>query len=242
MKKDTIFKNKKNIIKKFEFNSEVASVFDDMISRSVPFYDEIHKIIKDISDRVIVKKDTIHDLGCSTGTTINILYQHLNCQSKPVKFIGVDNSPSMLKICDEKLKSANIKNVELICQDIEKMQLETSGMVIMNYTLQFISPEKRIDLLKNIYKSLRKNGAFILSEKIKCQNITINDLFTDLYHDFKRRNGYSELEISQKREALENVLIPLTPEKQISLMKSAGFKKVETIFRWYNFACFIGIK
>ncbi len=115
-------------------------------------------------------------------------------------------------------------------------------MVIMNYTLQFIPRDRRLGLVKKIYDSLNTGGVFIFSEKIVSSNTSVNDLLTDLYYDFKRRNGYSELEISQKREALENVLIPLTAEEQMELLQKAGFVKCEVLFRWYNFACFIGIK
>jgi tRNA (cmo5U34)-methyltransferase len=112
----------------------------------------------------------------------------------------------------------------------------------MNYTLQFIDPALRFDLMKKIYDSLRPGGLFIFSEKIASSQSRVQETITDLYYDFKRRNGYSELEISQKREALENVLIPYTASEQLELMRKAGFNQSEMIFRWYNFACFIGMK
>jgi tRNA (cmo5U34)-methyltransferase len=163
-------------------------------------------------------------------------------EGKNFKLVGIDNSPSMLSICEKKLLENGVKNYELKLSGLENIEFETSGFNIMNYTLQFINPLNRLELLQKIYKSLRPEGVFILSEKIKVENKEIDDLFTDLYYDFKRRNGYSELEISQKREALEKVLNPLTPNSQIELLKMAGFKKVETLFRWYNFASYIGIK
>ena len=112
----------------------------------------------------------------------------------------------------------------------------------MNYTLQFLDPKKRLQVLKTIYDGLRKDGVFMLSEKIRVDEGHVQDLLTELYYDFKRRNGYSELEIAQKREALENVLRPITPEKQLAALRDAGFKKVDMIFRWYNFASYIGIR
>ncbi|MCK5074511.1 MAG: carboxy-S-adenosyl-L-methionine synthase CmoA [Bacteriovoracaceae bacterium] len=239
--KDKLFlKNPK--IHKFEFNDQVASVFDDMVSRSVPFYNEIHRIILDLSGRILQKNDLVHDLGCSTGTTIALMDKHMKAQKKPVRFVGVDSSESMLKKCRTKLKRKNVTDVELFHQDICELDMEKSGMVIMNYTLQFIPTHKREKLLKNIHKSLRKNGILIMSEKITSTNRTVNNLLINLYHDFKKRNGYSELEIARKRNALENVLIPIPSSKQLTLLRKAGFKKVEEIFRWYNFACFIGIK
>ncbi len=242
MKKDKFFAEEMNSIKSFEFSHDVAEVFDDMVSRSVPFYDEIHRIILDLVDRKY-ENGAIYDLGCSTATTISILDKHFKKRgiSSP-DYIGIDNSAPMLEKAQQKLKKNKVETAELICDDIADVNFRKSGMIIMNYTLQFIKPSARPDLLKKIYKSLDKGGMFILTEKIKCSGHTINDLLIELYYDFKRRNGYSELEISQKREALENVLIPITPEKQVELMKKAGFKKVEMIFRWYNFACYLGVK
>lgn len=237
---DTIFKSKMEKIKDFEFNEDVAKVFDDMVSRSIPFYSEIHKIILDIISKSFQNGDTIYDLGCSTGNTLAFISEFLG--DKKSNLIGIDNSPSMLSVCENKFKEKGIKNIELIQKDIENIELKTSGIVIMNYTLQFINPINRLKLLQKIYQSLRPGGVFILSEKIKVENNEIDDLFIDLYYDFKRRNGYSELEISQKREALEKVLNPLTTTSQIELLKMAGFKKVEVLFRWYNFASYIGIK
>jgi len=238
--KDTIFKSKLEKIKDFEFNEQVATVFDDMVSRSIPFYAEIHRIILDVLSKVFQEGDSIYDLGCSTGNTIIFISKFLG--DKNHKLIGIDNSPSMLNVSKEKFKIQGIKNVELIQSDLEKIDFKSCGMVVMNYTLQFINPLNRLELLQKIYQSLRPGGVFILSEKIKVENNEIESLITDLYYDFKRRNGYSELEISQKREALEKVLNPFTPSSQIELLKIAGFKKVEILFRCYNFACYIGIK
>jgi len=238
--KDTIFKSKLEKIKDFEFNEEVATVFDDMVSRSIPFYSEIHRIILDIISKSFLDGDTIYDLGCSTGNTLSFISDFLG--DRKSNLIGVDNSPSMLSVCSKKFNENGIKNVELIQSDIENVDYKKCGIFIMNYTLQFINPLNRLKLLQKIYQSLRPGGVFILSEKIKVENNEIDDLFIDLYYDFKRRNGYSELEIAQKREALEKVLNPLTPTSQIELLKMAGFKKVEVLFRWYNFASYIGIK
>lgn len=239
---DQVFAKKRSIIKSFEFNEEVAAVFDDMICRSVPFYQEIHRVLYDLLNRSY-RGGTIVDLGCSTGSTLEMIDDFFITHKRPrPKLVGLDNSRPMLDKAKEKLAKRNIRDLSLIHDDITQMKFEPTGLVIMNYTLQFIPINKRPELLRRIYQSLERDGLFVLSEKIKCQDQQINDLIIELYYDFKRRNGYSELEISQKREALENVLIPLTPEKQIEQLKEAGFKKVEMIFRWYNFACYLGIK
>jgi tRNA (cmo5U34)-methyltransferase len=239
--KDQLFLNNPRF-KKFIFNDQVASVFDDMVKRSIPFYDEIHAIILDLVDKFHHNGGLIYDLGCSTGTTIALIDQHLKNQKKKARYIGVDNSQSMLLKCDEKLNQNKTRHVTLICDDISNLELAPCNMVIMNYTLQFIAPKKRQLIINRIYKALRPGGIFILSEKIKSDTSVINDLLIDLYHDYKKRNGYSKLEIARKRQALEKVLIPLSSKRQLHLLKKSGFTSTEEIFRWYNFACFIGIK
>lgn len=226
----------------FEFNHQVAEVFDDMVSRSVPFYDEIHRILLDIVDRACPQFDRVYDLGCSTGTTISILSRHAANRSTQPHFVGIDNSESMLVKCRGKLKNSGVQDYELHCQNIEDTDISDADLVIMNYTLQFLDPDTRPQVLETIYNGLRPGGVFMLSEKIRTNEEHVQGLLTELYYDFKRRNGYSELEIAQKREALENVLRPITPEEQLDALRDAGFTKVDMIFRWYNFASYIGIR
>ena len=181
--------------------------------------------------------------GCSTGTTIGLLDQHLKNNQKNCHFVGVDNSKPMIEKAKHKLGELGVSNPKLICDNIENTNLEKNiDMVIMNHTPQFIREDLRPKILRDIYKNLRPGGVFILSEKINTNDSTFHQLITDLYYDYKRRQGYSELEISQKREALENVLIPLTSEQQIDLLKQAGFNHVEQAFRWYNFTSYIALK
>ncbi len=242
---DHVFKRRQHEIKAFEFNQTVADVFDDMVSRSVPFYNEIHRLITDYSNYFTHhdKENLIWDLGCSTGTTIGILDQHLRENQKLCRFVGVDNSAPMIEKAAEKLNNLNVEKVKLLCGNIEDVELDKNiDMVIMNYTLQFIREDLRPRILKNIFDGLRPGGVFILSEKINTNDSTFHQLITDLYYDYKRRQGYSELEISQKREALENVLVPLTPNQQIGLLHQAGFNHVEQAFRWYNFTSYIALK
>jgi len=240
--KDKIFNTHLQPGTAFEFNQEVADVFDDMVSRSVPFYDEIHRIILDIVDRACLQLDKVYDLGCSTGTTISIISKHVKNRESQPHFIGIDNSASMLEKCRDKTVSAGVSNCTLHCMNIEDAGISDADLVIMNYTLQFLDPENRAQVLKNIYEGLKPGGVFVLSEKIRTDEPHVQELLTELYYDFKRRNGYSELEIAQKREALENVLRPITPEQQLAALRSAGFTKVDMIFRWYNFASYIGIR
>jgi len=240
--RDEVFKKHRDEISKFEFNDDVAQVFDDMVDRSIPNYHEIHKIIGDLCRRAFVSGN-IYDLGCSTGSTLQIIAQAFKKMDKPrPSMFGVDNSNAMIERARKKLDSFGLKDITLTTGDIEGYKMNDAGMIIMNYTLQFLEPSSRPEILKNIYDSLKPGGLFILAEKIVCHDDQIDKLLIDLYYDFKRRNGYTEMEISQKRDALENVLRPITPTAQIQMMNDAGFKKTEMIFRWYNFCCYLGIK
>lgn len=241
MKKDRIFKAQKGP-SNFKFDKEVALVFDDMVSRSIPFYHEIHQILLDLAKYLIKKDAVIYDLGCSTGETILILDQYLRQNKINAHFIGVDNSLPMLEVAHKKLVSNKVRSFELIHGDLRNFSFKRCDFVIMNYTLQFIPIRDRLNLLKNLYHALRKNGGMVLSEKIASKSANTHALINELYYDFKRRNGYSELEIANKREALEKVLIPVTADKQLKLLSTAGFKKSDMIFRWYNFSSYLGLK
>ena len=241
--RDEVFRKELTNISDFEFNETVANAFDDMVSRSIPNYDEVHKIIADMCRRAY-NGGRIYDLGCSTGTTLRIIGETLRKMEHPLpQMIGIDNSKAMLDKASAKLKAHGLlENTILKETSLDDTELDESGMVIMNYTLQFLPNDSRLNLLKKVHNSLKDKGIFILAEKVICHDDAIDELVVDLYYDFKRRNGYSEMEISQKREALENVLKPITPTKQIEMLKEAGFEKCEMIFRWYNFCCYLGVK
>lgn len=239
-KKDEVFKKRLQVIEDFKFNDIVAEAFDDMVTRSIPFYDEIHKIVVDLSRFLYLDGKRVYDLGCSTGTTISILSKFLSEQGIFPHYVGIDSSESMLKKARVKLDS--VTNLELICSKIQEIEFKESALIVMNYTLQFIPQDDRLGILKKMAESLQDNGMLLLAEKISCESDRVHNLVTDLYYDFKRRNGYSELEISQKREALENVMIPISMNEQISMLKDAGFSRAEMIFRFYNFALYLAVK
>lgn len=237
-KRDKIFNSPQENIAPFEFNEKVAEVFDDMVSRSIPFYQEIHRLIVDLTQRYYQGKGKVYDLGCSTGTTIDLLERSFG--ERPISFVGVDTSGPMLKLAQK--KCGHVRDVEFLQEDMTKVDFKDAEMVIFNYTLQFLKVEKRGELLKKIYEALPPGGCLILSEKIKSPSSLMENCITDLYYDFKRRGGYSELEISQKREALENVLVPVTPKEQVTMLEKAGFCECEMLFRWYNFASYLAVK
>lgn len=241
--RDKIFSSELENIEPFKFSEDVANVFDDMVDRSIPNYQEIHRMILDLVSRYYTDSGIVYDLGCSTGTTIALLEKYFVGLNRPISFVGIDTSAPMLKKAEE--KCSFVRDATFLEEDmseIDFLQRGTPKVFIINYTLQFFKKEGRVQLLKRIYDSLPDGGILILSEKIKSPSTHMEKCITDLYYDFKRRNGYSELEISQKREALENVLNPVTPKEQLEMLKQAGFEENEMLFRWYNFASYLSVK
>ncbi|AQW83143.1 carboxy-S-adenosyl-L-methionine synthase CmoA [Campylobacter pinnipediorum] len=233
--KDKIFT--KPIDKQFEFDSSVASVFDDMIGRSVPFYDVSLGLIADILSKLLPSNAKLIDLGCSTATSLISIYNLRD----DLKLFGVDNSDAMIQLASQKSKAYGA-GIELKVCDILEYELDNFDAVLLNYTLQFIRPIKRETLVKNIYNGLNDNGFFIFSEKIIYEDKKFAKQMIEIYEQYKENQGYSRYEISQKREALENVLIPYTEEENKTLVLKAGFKRVESIFKWGNFMSFIAFK
>lgn len=229
----------------FAFDERVAQVFDDMVSRSIPFYAEIQRIQADLIMEFLPEDSGIVcDLGCSTGTTIKQLTQHAKCPVS-AKFKGYDNSEAMLAKARDKLSEA-IKNnrVELHIADLACLpQLPSCHAIILNWTLQFVRPIDRELLLKKCFNALESGGVLLLSEKIISADPKLNRLYIDHYLEFKSsQSGYTDTENLRKREALENVLIPYRLDENIALLRRAGFKRMETYFQWFNFVCIIAIK
>jgi len=184
---------------------------------------------------------SIYDLGCSTGTLLLKLSEALE-PSTNIKLIGIDNSVAMLKKAQETLGRSSMPCEMVEANLNDNFTIANGSVVVMNYTLQFVQPEYRISILKNIFNGLVPGGSLVLIEKVKSEVPEVNKTFIELHHQFKEQKGYSKLEISQKREALENVLIPWTVEQNHHLLKSAGFSTVDLFFKWNNFAGFIALK
>lgn len=234
--KDTVFA--KPITKQFEFDEEVASVFDDMLDRSVPFYKQSLELTIDFALNYLEDGDKVVDLGCSTASTLIALAKHTK---KDLHLIGIDNSQAMLQRAKRKTKAYGL-DIEFICDDIFNLSFKNTKVIISNYTLQFIRPLQREKLIQKIYNSLEDGGVFIFSEKVISTDNTLNKHCIDKYYGFKKKQGYSEFEISQKREALENILIPYSEAENKKMIKDAGFSHCETLFKWVNFETFIAIK
>jgi len=241
MQKDIVFKDAQRPVYDFKFNKEVATVFDDMVVRSVPYYEEMQRMIAEPTKDFAVKGTNVYDLGCSTGTTMINLDKVL---SEDIGFVGIDNSDEMLIKCEANLNEAGVER-EVACenQDLNcNVELNNPSVVIFCLTLQFLRPFNREKILKKICDSLPENGAVILIEKILTENSICNRLFIEHYYAFKKRNGYDEIEITKKRESLENVLVPYQPSENEALLKSCGFRFTEVFFKWYNITGLIAIK
>lgn len=238
---DNVFKEEIKKPSDFKFGATVANAFDDMVERSVPFYNEIQRMIIELAAEHAMPNTNVVDLGCSTGTTMIGLNPYV---AENIKFVGVDDSTEMLKKCDVKLQQANFtRDYELVNADLHnEIKIENASVVILCLTLQFMRPIFREKLLKRIYDGLVPGGVLIISEKILAEDSLFNRNFIKYYYDYKRRNNYSEMEISQKREALENVLIPYKLSENFKMLAEAGFQHTETFFKWYNFSGFIAVK
>jgi len=241
MGKDEVFKDEIEKASDFKFSENVARVFDDMVNRSVPFYGEIQRMMAELAADHAKDGSDVYDLGCSTGTTMI----GMDTMIKPdIRFIGIDDSQKMLDKCKSKLLEVGFsRNYELRCADLNQgVKITNASVVVLCLTLQFVRPIYREQLLKNIYDGLNSGGILILVEKILAEDSLFNRDFIKYYYNYKRRNNYSELEISQKREALENVLIPYKLSEDITILRDTGFSHCEVFFKWYNFAGLLAVK
>ena len=240
--KDRLFAENRERADDFNFGADTAAVFDDMLDRSVPFYAEVQRMLAEIVADYAVEGTAIYDLGCSTATTLIQLAPVLPPATN-VRLVGIDSSPEMLEIAARKVREARLaRPVELLNLDLNGgAPIENASVVMMILTLQFVRPLHREQLVRTIYQGLVDQGCLLLVEKVLGEDSTFNRLFIRYYYEMKKRNGYSELEIAQKREALENVLVPYRLEENRELLQRAGFQ-VDVFFKWYNFCGIIAMK
>ena len=241
IKKDTVFNNPINSIVDFKFDEKVANVFEDMLKRSIPGYATIISTTGVLTKLYAKPNSNFYDLGSSLGASAMSMQQniiHANC-----KIIAVDNSEAMINRSKELLdKSESSTPIEFVCDDIRNVEIENASVVVLNFTLQFIEPDIRKIIIQKIYDGLNKGGILILSEKIVFNDNELNERQIKRYYDFKRLNGYSELEISQKRNALENVLISETPEQLLTRLEKTGFRNSDIWFQLFNFISIVAEK
>ncbi|MFQ5449107.1 MAG: carboxy-S-adenosyl-L-methionine synthase CmoA [Nitrospinaceae bacterium] len=240
MKKDNLF-TLTAAPEKFEFNASVARVFDDMLERSIPLYRECQEMVIRWAAKYAREGSCVYDLGCSTGTLLSLL-AHALAGREGLRLVGVDNSEPMLDKARGKLRNAPLP-CQLVCADLNAdFPLTGASVVVLNYTLQFLPPGRRPRLAQHIYQGLNPGGCLIAVEKVHGENAELDRSFAEFHDEFKISRGYSQLEISRKREALENVLTPWTLEQNRALLKIAGFASAEVFFKWNNFAGFVALK
>ena len=223
------------------FDERVAEVFPDMIQRSVPGYSNIISMIGMLAERFVQPNSQVYDLGCSLGAAT--LSVRRNIRHEGCKIIAVDNSPAMVDRCRRHLDAFKAQTVvEVIEDDIRHVAINNASLVVLNFTLQFLIPEDRQRLLNTIWEGLNPGGALVLSEKFSFEDQDVGELLFNMHHDFKRANGYSELEISQKRSMLENVMLTDTVAIHKARLKQAGFEHAELWFQCFNFGSLVAVK
>jgi tRNA (cmo5U34)-methyltransferase len=241
-RRDQLFADRRRV-EDFSFGAETAAVFDDMLDRSVPFYAEQQRMIGELTADFVAAGTAVYDLGCSTGNTLLSIGAHLTPDTS-VTFVGVDASEEMLRRAEQKLSASRFPwPYELRLRDLDEgVHVENASVAVMALTLQFIRPLNREALVASVQQGLTKGGCLIVVEKVLGEHSTFNRLFINHYYELKRRKGYGDIEIAQKREALENVLIPYRLEENKRLLRHVGFSHVDVFFKWYNFCGIIAIK
>ena len=241
-KQDAIYATALDEIIDFRFDERVVDVFPDMIQRSVPGYATMISSIGILAAKYAQANSHCYDLGCSLGAVSLAMRQYI--RQPDCDIIAVDNSPAMIERGQELLASDHSSNVpvKMLCADIQDVTIENASIVVLNFTLQFIPLVERPALIKRIYQGLKTGGILILSEKIAFDEPERERFHVESHHEFKRANGYSDLEISQKRTALENVLIPETLACHQQRLTEAGFDFSDTWFQCFNFASLVALK
>ena len=236
--RDNLF-DKQTDIADFQFDQEVVKVFDDMVRRSVPGYDSMIQMIGLIARMYGQDNTNYYDLGSSTGAiTLSIA---LNNKSKNNQFLAIDNSEEMVEQCKKNLQN-KIANLQVVCDDINQVKIQNASIVVLNLTLQFIDVNLRSNLINKIYDGLEPGGILIISEKIHFDDAVTQNPITKLHMDFKKENGYTELEIANKRQAIENVLITETKEQHLNRLRECGFVETNCFFQCLNFVSFLSVK
>ncbi len=239
--KDDLFANPLDIVPQFRFDQKVVDVFPDMIARSVPGYATILHCIGQLAERHAQPGTHCYDLGCSLGAGLLAMRQRV--QHSDVTLTGIDNSEAMIERCRSLLAdSTSGPSIELLHADVLNVDFQPMSVCVLNFTLQFIPPAQRQTLLDRIAVHMQPGGVLVLSEKLRFEDEGHQQLMTELHHDFKRLNGYTELEIAQKRQAIEDVLIPETFSTHRDRLEQAGFRGAELWFQCFNFASIIAIK
>jgi tRNA (cmo5U34)-methyltransferase len=227
----------------FEFNESVARVFPDMLRRSIPGYAASIEAVGWLAGRCVGPDTRCYDLGCSLGAAAEAMRDHV---SQPgVSILAVDNAPAMVERCRQRLAAEPLEGrppVTVIAADVRDVEISNASMIVMNYTLQFLPLAERDAMMHKISQGMHAGGLLVLSEKIVDEDDAVEALVVDLHQEYKRRNAYSDLEISRKRAALENVLIPESIEAHRRRLNRAGFRHVGVLLRYFNFVSIVAFR
>lgn len=238
---DTLYTEPLAEVNAFQFDERVARVFPDMIRRSVPGYPTIVAMTGLLAGQYAQAGSRLYDLGCSLGASTLAMSTHVGHED--CQFVAVDNSPAMLRRCRAVLADETPStSVDLVCARLQDVLIDDASVVVLNFTLQFIPLEQRDAVIDTIHAGLRPGGILVLSEKVRFEDPTLDELNINLHHQFKLANGYSELEVAGKRNALEKVLLPETLEQHRERLSRAGFASVGAWFQCFNFASLIALK
>ncbi len=225
----------------FTFDDSVARVFPDMIKRSVPGYPTIISMTGLLAGRYAIEGSSVYDLGCSLGASTLAMRQ--NIQQSGCQIISVDSSTAMLERCQSIIDTdTHDTPVCLTLADLQDVAIQNASVVVLNFTLQFIPQALRDDIITRIYQGLLPGGIMVLSEKVTFEDPHLDALNIELHHQFKRANGYSDMEVAGKRSALEHVLVPETLKQHKQRIASAGFSSCDVWFQCFNFASLIALK
>ena len=239
--RDDLYSRPLGDVSDFVFDDNVARVFPDMIRRSVPGYETIVAMTGTLADRYLTPGSRCYDLGCSLGASTLAVAR--NTRNRPSTLVAVDNSPAMIERCREMLARLEpAADIDLLCDDIRNVTITDASMVVLNFTLQFLPVAEREILLETIFSGLNPGGILVLSEKVRFEDPHLDELMIELHHNFKRANGYSDLEVSQKRTALENVLVRESLREHRERLNRAGFRSADVWFQCFNFASLLAIK
>ena len=238
MTKDDIYKQAKTGDKPFRFDKTVARVFPDMLQRSIPGYAASIEAIGSLAARYVTAGSNAYDLGCSLGAATLAMHQAI--REPGCQVIAIDNSAAMIDRCREIL--AEQEGIELRLGDIREADIQNASMVVLNYTLQFLSPGDRDGMIRRIHDGMNEGGILVLSEKVVDEDPHMEELLVDLHHEHKRRNDYSALEIARKRAALENILVPETVADHRKRLAAAGFRHIGVWLRYFNFVSVVAIR
>lgn len=225
----------------WSFSGEVANHFDEHVSRSVPFYQAGHELVCALSDFFVKPGSRAYEIGCSTGTLTLKLAAH-NAAKADARFVGIDIVPEMTAVAESKRAKAGLTNVSFVADDVLAMELEPADLVVAYYTIQFIRPSVRQQLLTKIYNSLEWGGALLMFEKVRGPDARFQDILTTLYSDYKLEQGYTSEEIVSKTRSLKGVLEPFSTQGNLDLLRRAGFVDVMTVMKYLCFEGFLAIK